>query len=344
MSQAKMLPKVLIDPKFRQVAQVFAPAEWERLTQICEPLWAQDTPAPDDFITAHAHEIEAILHGWWGYGDVRRFPKLRAIIDTGGTLPTPKSLDYAYCFANGIRVQSCSTAFAPYVSEMALGLALSASRLITETDRDFRRNSENWNHQQFASQTSGEPFSLYDKPVGFIGFGGLARALKPLLAPFRCPISVYDPWITETYLAQQGVTPVSIETLLETSRVIFVLATPSAENGAFLHRGLLEKIRPSAVFILISRASVVDFDALTELLTQGKFRAGIDVFPEEPFAPDHPIRSLENVVLTSHRAGTTSEAINAIGRVVVNDLEAILTGKIPQETQAAQPEYIRLRG
>src|SRR5207253_9761274 len=106
-------------------------------------------------------------------------------------------------------------------------------------------------------------FLLYGKPVGFIGYGNIARALRPLLAPFGCPISVYDPWLGEGYLRHQGVTPVSLDHLIETSKVIFVLATPTVENRALLSREVLTKIQPGAVLVLISRAHVIDFEALT---------------------------------------------------------------------------------
>ena len=63
-----------------------------------------------------------------------------------------------------------------------------------------------------------------------------------LLAPFGCPIQVYDPWLTETFLRRQGVEPVDLDTLLSTSRVIFVLATPTSSNRALLTGDKLDLI------------------------------------------------------------------------------------------------------
>src|SRR6185436_13113280 len=130
------------------------------------------------------------------------------------------------------------------------------------------------------------------------------KNLRPLLEPFGCPISVFDPWLGEGYLRSQGVTPVSLDRLLETSKVIFVLATPTVENRALLSREALGKIQPGAVLVLISRAHVVDFDALTEYVVAGRFKAAIDVFPTEPFPLDHPIRNTSNAVRSAHRSGS----------------------------------------
>ena len=69
----------------------------------------------------------------------------------------------------------------------------------------------------------------------------------------------------------------------------------------------------------MERAHVANFDLMTDMLAQGRFRAGIDVFPEEPLPWDHPIRQVRHAVLSSHRAGAIEEALLNIGRMVAND-------------------------
>ena len=133
-------------------------------------------------------------------------------------------------------------------------------------------------------------------------------------------------------MRDEGVEPASLVHLLESSRVVFVLATPTTENAALLSRELLELVRPDAVLVLVSRAHVVDFEALTELVLAGCFRAAIDVFPYEPLDPGHPIRTASRAVLSPHRAGLVQEALWEIGRLVVDDLEAIV-----QRAAAAPP-------
>lgn len=338
-----MSPKILLDPSFRRMANIFSFQDLERMRAVAEVLWARDEPFPAEKLEEVREDLVAIISGYWRHGDVARYPKLQAIIEVGGGFVSPKDLDYPACFSRGIRVLSCAPAFGPAVAEMGLALALACARQVAWTDRAFRVDDPNWSHTDLAT-VLGDPFSLYGKQVGFIGFGGLARALKPLLQPFGCPIQVYDPWLTETFLRKQGVTPVGLDDLLSTSRVIFVLAVPSASNRAMLDAGKLDLIRPDAVFILLSRSHVVDFDALTERLLAGRFVAGIDVFPQEPLPKDHPIRRAEHAVLSSHRAGAQTEALLNIGTLVADDIEAICTGRAPFALQQAQPEFIRARG
>jgi phosphoglycerate dehydrogenase-like enzyme len=92
--------------------------------------------------------------------------------------------------------------------------------------------------------------------------------------------------------------------------------------------------------VLISRAHVVDFDALTDLVLAGRFKAAIDVFPLEPLPLDHPIRQAPGAVLSAHRAGSVKEGLWELGRMVADDLEAITAGLPPQRLQQAQPELI----
>jgi phosphoglycerate dehydrogenase-like enzyme len=332
-------PKVILDPYGRRMDRLFSQDDLAHLARFGEILWQRDEPIPPEEIAKHQTDTAVIVAGHWHHGEVRDFPQLRAFIEVGGAFPPSDSFDYQTCFARGIRVMSCAPAFGPAVAEMGLALALASARQVVETDRDQRAGKANWSHADL-----GDSFLLFDKPVGFIGFGGLARALKPLLAPFRCPISVYDPWLTEAYLATQDVTPTDLDTLLSTSRVIFVLAVPTKSNVALLNREKLARIASGAVLVLLSRAHVVDFDALTEMVLEGRFRAAIDVFPKEPLPPDHPINRAPRAILSTHRAGAHPEAMRNIGRMVARDLEAILRGLPPQEMQIAQPEYIRLRG
>ncbi len=330
-----MKPKIILDPAFRRINEIFDPADLARLYALADVIWGQDEPMPPEALDDARADAFAIVTGRWRYGDLATMPNLRAILEVGGRHPSPQVLDYPTCFARGIRVLGCAPAFGPMVAELALGMALAAARQIVHNHVRFTQGTEQWLHAGNV-----DSFTLYGQTVGFIGFGGLARALKPLLAPFGCPILAYDPWLPQPYLARQGVTPVDLDTLLQTAKFIFVLAIPSLENTALLDRERLVQIQPNAVLVLISRSHLVDFDALTELLIAGRFRAAIDVFPQEPLPLDHPIRQAPNVILSAHLAGSVPKEMHTIGRMVVNDLEAMFNGLPPLEMQVAQPEIV----
>jgi phosphoglycerate dehydrogenase-like enzyme len=328
-------PLVIVDPASRRMDEIFSPADRARLYATVEVVWGKDEPMPLEAVREVLPGAEAVVCGDWRYGDLLgAASQLRAILTVSGGFP--RSLDYEQCFARGVRILSAAPAFGRQVAEMALGMALAASREIAVGDAAMRAGNEQYLHAGNVGT-----FLLFSKPVGFVGYGGLARALRPLLEPFGCPIAVYDPWLSPGYLRSQGLEPVELGELLERSRVTFVLAVPSTENRALLSRELLERIQPGSVLVLISRAHVVDFDALTELVLAGRFKAAIDVFPTEPLPLDHPIRKAAGAVLSAHRAGSVPEGLWDLGEMVVDDLEAVARGLPPQRLQVAQPELAR---
>ena len=333
-------PQVIVDPHFRSMDDIFSAGEATRLREVVDVVWGRDDPMRLDEFTAALPDAFAVVSAGWRYGSVLDdAPNLRAILTVSGGWPP--ELDYARCFERGIRVLSAAPAFAEAVAEMALALALASSRDVVTGDRAVRAGDERW----LSSADGLGTFLLTGKRVGFVGFGNIGRRLRALIEPFGCEVCAYDPWLTEAYLKDERVEPTSLPQLLETSRVIFVLATPTAENRALLSRELLELVRPDAVLVLVSRAHVVDFEALTELVLDGRFRSAIDVFPSEPLDAAHPIRTAPGAVLSPHRAGLVQEALWEIGRRVVDDLEAIVNGLPPRRMQAADPElatrYVR---
>jgi len=328
-------PKVIFDPTFRPIDQLLSPGDKARLYAFADVMWGRNDEMPAGEVAKVAGEVEGIICGWWRYGAAGAFPKLKVIAEVGGTLPNPRDLDYAACFACGTKVLSCAPGFGPAVAEMALALTLCCSRGVAGTDRRFREGAERWEFAETA-----DSFLLYGATVGFIGFGGLARNLKPLLEPFGVKLLVHDPWLTPDAVRKGGGEPVGLEELLGRSKVVYVLAVPSPENKGLLNRERLMLISPGSVLILISRSHLVDFDALTDLVGQRRFRAAIDVFPEEPLPKDHPIRKVEGAVLSSHKAGAMFEAMRMIGRWTVEDVESVLGGGEPKHMQVATPAFV----
>ena len=87
-------------------------------------------------------------------------------------------------------------------------------------------------------------------------------------------------------------------------------------------------------------AVVFYFVALISVGQSGRLKVATDVFPEEPFAKDHPIRTLPDAVLSAHRSGGMQEAFDEIGRMVLADVELLLRGLPPICCRTAQPETV----
>jgi phosphoglycerate dehydrogenase-like enzyme len=323
---------IIVDPLPRTLAMICDAPTRARLEALGPLVVHEDGRMPDHVVDRHLPDAVAIL-GQTAMPAERlgRAPQLRAIVNVEGNfLP---NVDYEAAAARGVHVLNASPAFALPVAEMALGMAIDLARGISGADRAMRAGAE-----VYGLDGNEDAFLLTGSPVGIVGFGDLGRELHRLIAPFRCPVSVYDPWLPELAIRAAGAEPAPLDDLLAASKVIFVFASVTSENEGFLGRAQLERIQPGAALLLMSRAGVVDFDALTDLVAAGRFTAATDVFPEEPLAPGHPARSLPGMLLSPHRAGGMREAFLQIGRLAVADLELIVRGLPPQVCKRAERE------
>jgi phosphoglycerate dehydrogenase-like enzyme len=328
-------PLIVVDPSPRGLSEIFDAASWERLQRLGDVVAHKGAGRmPDERFEALLPEMELLI----GQSDMPkarldRAPKLRAIVNVETNFL--QNVDYEACFARGIHVLAPSSAFARPVAEMALGMAIDLCRGVSAADRAMRAGSEKWLLDGAAGC-----FSLYGAPIGLIGFGDLARAFTPLLAPFGCPIKAYDPWVSDHFIASFGVAAAPLDEVLSTSRVIVVFAAVTSENQGFLGRREFELIQPGAVALLMSRAAVVDFPEFLRQIESGRFRAASDVFPLEPAPADDHARRVEGLLLSPHRAGALPDALIEIGRQTVADAGLVLRGLPPLSCRRAQRETV----
>jgi phosphoglycerate dehydrogenase-like enzyme len=328
-------PLIIVDPQPRGLDEMFEPSVRARLEALGE-LALHETAGRMPAARLQALLPEAsLLIGQTDMPKARleRAPKLRAIINVETNFL--QNVDYETCFERGIHVLTPSSAFARPVAEMALGMAIDLCRGLTAADRAMRAGREKWLLDGAAGC-----FSLYGARVGLIGFGDLARAFTPLLAPFGCSVKVYDPWVSEHFMASHGVTAASLEEVLRTSQLIVVMASVTSENQGFLGKREFEMVTPGSALLLMSRAGVVDFPEFLRQIESGRFRAATDVFPVEPAPADDPARKVEGLLLSPHRAGAMVDSLFEIGRQTVADAELILRGLPPLSCRRAQRETV----
>ena len=325
--------RILYDPAPRETGEIFSEDARAaffgsyRVTEV-DPhdraaAYARHLPETDVLISQQAMGADRLAMA----------PNLRAIFNVETNfLP---NIDYETCFARGIHVLTPASVFAVPVAEIGLGMALSLARNIHGAHGDFVAGREVYG---LAGNTHAELLTGSD--IGILGFGDLGRALHRLLLPFGATIRVHDPWLPEDYLRRQGVEPVSLEVLLRQSRVVFVMASITSENAHLLDADALALMPDGAMLILLSRAAIADFEALSKEAASGRLRIATDVFPEEPVAPGDPIRAVPGVLFSAHRAGALTSALQSIGALVLEDLALIAQGLPPVSCRRAERETV----
>lgn len=324
-------PLILVDPLPRTLDVICEPDVRRRLEALGELVISEDRPMADDDIERLLPRAE-ILIGQTAMPKARldRASNLKAIFNVETNfLP---NIDYREAQARGIWVLSPTSSFAQAVAESALAMAIDLARGITAADRAFRAGTES-----YGLAANAESFMFTGAPVGIVGFGDLGRALRALLVPFRNPVKIYDPWLPDEVIHAADAVPAGLDTLLRTSRAIFVFASVTTENQGFIGKREFALIEPGSCFLLMSRAAVVDFPAFLDAVRRGHIRAATDVFPVEPVPKDDPVRKVENLLLSAHRTGGMTEALHQIGRMTVADAELILKGLPPVMCRRADP-------
>ncbi len=321
-------PLVISIPEPRSLELIFTPPDLARLRAAYRIVEVESMDTGDiaeaSFIIGQPPLPTALL---------RKAKKLRAIFNVETNFLD--NMDYDHCFAHGIHVLTTGKVFAIPVAEIGLGLALSLERNITGADRDFRAGKELW-----GGDGNTQARLISGGNVGFIGFGDLGRALHRLLAGFQPRIRVFDPWLPAGLLEDLGVEPTSLDGVLARSDVIFVVASVTSDNGGFLGAAEFAKMRQGSSFVLLSRAGVVDFDALMAAVKSGHIRAASDVYPQEPLPADHPVRQLDGFILSAHRAGALDVAFKQMGKMVLDDMDLMVRGLPPVTCRRAERETV----
>lgn len=310
---------------------------WASLHDQAEVVAHFGSRMPDALVEQHlAQAVVIIGQTPMSAERLARAPKLQAVVNVKGNWEP--NIDYAACRARGVQVLSIAPVMAPAVAEMSLGFAIALGRNIVGNDRRFREGRDH-----YGIRGNQNAYSLYGADVGFIGYGNLGRALRPLLRGFDCRVSVYDPFLTAGALAAEGCRAAALDDVLAGSRYLFILAGVSVENEGFLDRARLSRIARDASVVLVSRAEVTDFRAFVELAEAGSFRAAIDVFPVEPVPTDDPVRRTSNILLSSHLAGGIFDSYRRISDLLMDELPLLLKGLPSLRLQRAEPRLAAMQ-
>lgn len=329
----KTLPLVISVPEPRTLDLIFTPPQLARLRKNYRIV--ETTPEGLAGLSADVLAEARYIIGQPPIAPetLNRLKALRCLFNVETNLVN--NMPYETLFARGIHVVTTGLVFAEPVAELGLAMALNLARSIVDADLAFRQGKELWggDGNQTARLLSGAD-------VGIIGFGDLGRALNRLLTGFRTRTRVFDPWLPPSVLTEHGVEPASLDKVLSDSDFVFVVASVTSENQGFLGADAFAKMRKGAAFILLSRAGVVDFPALMHAVKSGHIVAASDVFPEEPLAKDHPVRSLPGFLRSAHRAGALDIAFKRMGDMVLEDMDLVDRGLPPMRSKRAERETV----
>lgn len=236
------------------------------------------------------------------------------------------NVDLAAARRLGMRVVRVP-AYSPHaVAEHTVGLLLTLNRKI---HRAYNRVRE------YNFSLSGlVGFDLFGKTVGVVGTGRIGRIAAQIFRGFGSKVMAYDPMPQQEWAVEHGVTYADLDTVLAAADILTLHLPLTPETHHLLGERNLERMKPGAFIVNTSRGKLIDSAALIRHLKSGHIGGvALDVYEEEEgvFFEDHSgsmmqddelalLISFPNVLITSHQAFLTHEALTEIARVTTDNL------------------------
>lgn len=289
---------------------------------------------PTDFkpatLAAAARDADAAIGLDVGPELIAAAPRLRVVQSPGAGV---NGMDFALLARKGIALGS-SHSNAPFVAEHAVAMTLALVKRVAAHDRLLRAgDAAGGRRDELRSDT------LMGKTVGLLGFGHIAREIAARLAGFGVEI-------VATARRQHGDDAagchfVDFDKLIETSDILFICVPLTDRTRNLIDAACLARLGSEAYLVNVSRAEIVDGDALAAALEHGAIRgAALDVWRGNGDPLQDPafaaLRRLDNVILSPHRAGTHGAFAPHLPGVVENLVAYATGGRLKHEVDLQQ--------
>ena len=293
--------------------------EWSRLDDQVELQLIHEHIADEDKLAEllSDEEIIVIMRERTPFREslLSRLPKLRLLVTTG---MRNASVDLEAANRLGIVVSGTMGSAEPPIEltwALLLGLA-----------RGLRQESESLRSEGPWQSTVGS--DLNGRTLGLVGLGKIGSRVAVIAQAFGMRVIAWSENLTDERTAAVGVERMrSLQALMRESDYVSVHLVLSDRTRGLIGAEELAAMKPSAYLVNTSRAAIVEQGALMEAMRNERIAgAGLDVFDTEPLPPEHPYRTLPNVLATPHIGYVTDSNYTQFFEGIVEDIEAYLSG------------------
>lgn len=238
---------------------------------------------------------------------------------------TTHHVDIDAATRHGVLVVNTPGRNAQAVAEHALGLMLALARRIPEAHALV--SNRKWD-DPVAPYINMRGVELAGKTLGILGLGTIARRLAAFVGAVGMLSVAYDPYVIDP---PSDVVLKGLDEVLRLADFLVVLAPLTDETEGAIDEARLALMKPSAYLLNLADAAIVKEAALVSALQSGRLAgAAMDIYKTHPVAPDSPLLSLDNVVLTPHIGGATEETITRHSKMMAQDILRWIAGERPK--------------
>jgi phosphoglycerate dehydrogenase-like enzyme len=313
--EAAMFRVAVLDD-YQQVALTMA--DWKILEPAGEVQAFSDNLVDVPRLAERLHTFEAVVlmreRTPFPRALLDRLPNLRLIVTAG---MRNASIDVAAATEKGVLVTGTDMLAYP-TAELAWGLIIGMLRHIPFEAGEMRRGA--W------QTTLGR--GLHGKTLGILGLGRLGAQVAAVGRAFGMSVIAWSQNLTAERADAAGAKLVSKEALFAEADVVTIHLVLSDRTRGLVGAAELGRMKPTAYLVNTSRGPIVDGKALLETLRARRIAgAALDVFDQEPLPADHPLRRLDNVVLTPHLGYVLEENYRLLYPQAVENIRAFMSGK-----------------
>jgi len=306
-----------IDPEIEILGAVGARVEWHH----CQ--------TEEDVIEAAANADGLIV----GYAQITdrvlgALPKCRIVSRYGIGVDM---IDIQAATKRGVVVTNVPDFCLDEVADHTMALLLALARKLVTLDRAVRDGRAVKEGHWDTIGVAGPVYRLSNQTLGIIGLGQIGRCVMKRAQAFGMKVlSAPDPAVSTEEAAALGATVLPLEEMLAEVDYLTLHVPLLDSTQHLINANRLALMKQSAAIINTSRGPVIDEAALVDALRDGRLAgAGLDVYEIEPFSPDNPLCTMENVVLSSHAAWYSEDAMRDVKVKAARAVADFLRGRVP---------------
>ena len=307
---------------YQKAARGFA--DWDQLAGRVDVRFLHERLPSEDAVVATVGDCEVVVamreRTPFTRSLLERLPRLKLLVTTG---PRNAAIDLKATRDLGIKV--CGTGgFGPGTAELTWALILGFARHVALENANLRRGVP-W------QTTVG--MDLHGGTLGVLGLGKLGGQVAAIGRAFGMKVVAWSQNLQPDACAAANVEHAgSLDRLMAESDVLSIHTILSQRTRGLIGDAQLRLMKPTALLVNTSRGPIVDEPALLAALRERRIRgAALDVFDVEPLPIDHPLRSLDNVLITPHLGYVSEASYRIYFGDVVADIAAWLDGKLLRE-------------
>jgi D-3-phosphoglycerate dehydrogenase len=232
------------------------------------------------------------------------------------------NIDTPAATARGIVVMNAAAGNSVTTAEQTIALLMSLARKTPQAHAKLKNGV--WDKKSFMG------VELQGKTLGVIGLGNIGKIVASRALGLAMKVVAYDPFITKDAAAKAGIELGTLDEVFTRADFLTVHTPLTEETRGIVGAAAFEKMKTGVRIINCARGGLVDEQALFDAIKSGKVAgAALDVFVKEPVPTDHPLLTLDEVIVTPHLGASTNEAQDSVAVIIAEQLANYLeTGAI----------------